>query len=60
TWRLIELLNITHCPASILVESDLTARYLMRNANYNQFLQSLLNNVEANHEAPKFSESLIL
>ncbi|CAG8828002.1 12240_t:CDS:2, partial [Gigaspora margarita] len=60
TWRLIELLNITHCPASILVELGLTARYLMRNANYDQFLQSLLNNVEANHEAPKFSESLIL
>ncbi|CAG8813119.1 13197_t:CDS:2, partial [Gigaspora margarita] len=60
TWRLIELLNITHCPVSILIESDLTVRYLMRNANYDQFLQSLLNNVEINHEAPKFSESLIL
>ncbi|CAG8828051.1 5224_t:CDS:1, partial [Dentiscutata erythropus] len=60
TWRLIELLNITHCPASILVESGLTARYLMRNTNYNQFLKSLLNNVEANHKAPKFSKSLML
>ncbi|CAG8791457.1 12036_t:CDS:2, partial [Dentiscutata erythropus] len=60
TWRLIELLNITHCPASILVESGLTARYLMRETNYDQFLKSLLNNVEANHEAPKFGESLIL
>ncbi|CAG8493516.1 3880_t:CDS:10 [Gigaspora margarita] len=60
TWRLIELLNITHCPASILVESGLTARYLMRDAKYDQFLQSLLNNVEAYYEAPKFNESLIL
>ncbi|CAG8613943.1 9649_t:CDS:10 [Dentiscutata erythropus] len=60
TWRLIELLNITHCPASILVESGLTARYLMRDANYNQFLKSLLNNVEVNHEAPRFSKSLML
>ncbi|CAG8784535.1 46019_t:CDS:1, partial [Gigaspora margarita] len=45
---------------SILVESGLTARYLMRDAKYDQFLQSLLNNVEANHEAPRFNESLIL
>ncbi|CAG8496197.1 13958_t:CDS:2 [Gigaspora margarita] len=59
-WRLIELLNIIHCLASILVESGLTMRYLMRETNYVQFLKSFLNNVEANHEAPKFGESLIL
>ncbi|CAG8809891.1 13130_t:CDS:2, partial [Gigaspora margarita] len=59
-WRLIELLNITHCLASILIESGLTARYLMRETNYDQFLKSLLNNVEANHEALKFDKSLIL
>ncbi|CAG8826701.1 12243_t:CDS:2, partial [Dentiscutata erythropus] len=58
--RLIELLNITYCPASILVESGLTVRYLMKETNYDQFLKSLLNNVEANHEAPRFSKSLIL
>ncbi|KAF0527635.1 hypothetical protein F8M41_013527 [Gigaspora margarita] len=39
TWRLIELLNITHCPSSILVESGLTARFLMRDTNYDQFLK---------------------
>ncbi|CAG8829896.1 31077_t:CDS:2, partial [Gigaspora margarita] len=60
TWRLIELLNITHCPVSILVESGLTTRFLMRDTNYDQFLKSLLNNVEANHKAPKFSNSLML
>ncbi|CAG8660607.1 25892_t:CDS:2 [Gigaspora margarita] len=52
TWKLIELLNITYCLASILVESGLTARYLMRETNYDQFLKSLLNNIEANHKAP--------
>ncbi|CAG8794729.1 7091_t:CDS:1, partial [Cetraspora pellucida] len=61
TWRLIELLNLTHCHASILIKSGLTASYLMREENekYNQFLKNLLNDNQASHETPKFDESLM-
>ncbi|CAG8458548.1 30969_t:CDS:2 [Gigaspora margarita] len=61
TWRLIELLHLTRCPATILVKAGLTTKYLMResNNNYDRFLKSLLNDNEANHESPTFDESLM-
>ncbi|CAG8694682.1 12086_t:CDS:2 [Gigaspora rosea] len=61
TWRLIELLNITHCPASILIESGITVRYLMisENEKYDQFLKNLLDDTVTRHETPIFDESLI-
>ncbi|CAG8791926.1 13307_t:CDS:1, partial [Cetraspora pellucida] len=46
---------------SILIESGITARYLMisENEKYDQFLKNLLDDTETNHKTPIFDESLI-
>ncbi|CAG8605005.1 11977_t:CDS:2, partial [Dentiscutata heterogama] len=59
TWRLIEFLHITQCPAMILVKSGLTTNYFMSTTNkkYDKFLQSLLKDKQVVHQTPKFDET---
>ncbi|CAG8827176.1 13753_t:CDS:1, partial [Gigaspora margarita] len=61
TWRLIELLNLTQCPALILVKSGVNPSFLKKASNddYDQFLKKLLNDEEAYHKTPKFENSLM-
>ncbi|CAG8806764.1 25964_t:CDS:2, partial [Dentiscutata erythropus] len=60
-WRLIELLHITACPATIFIKAGLSANYLMSASNnkYDKFLQSLLNNDQVYHQTPKFNALVI-
>ncbi|CAG8666299.1 12587_t:CDS:2, partial [Dentiscutata heterogama] len=61
TWRLLEFLHVTQCPAMILVKSGLTANYFMStiNGEYDKFLQSLLKDKQVVHQPPKFDASVI-
>ncbi|CAG8735402.1 8109_t:CDS:2, partial [Racocetra fulgida] len=49
TWRLIELFNLTCCPANIMVGAGITAKFLMNSTveNYDLFLKSLLDDNDA-------------
>ncbi|CAG8674666.1 5897_t:CDS:10, partial [Cetraspora pellucida] len=61
TWRLIELFNLTRCPANIMVEAGIIAKFLMNSTveNYDLFLKSLLDDNDASHQSPKFNSSVI-
>ncbi|CAG8762437.1 6986_t:CDS:2, partial [Gigaspora margarita] len=60
-WRLVELLNLTFCPAITLVEAGITAKFLMRSTvkEYDCFLKSLLNDNYASHQSPEFDFTII-
>ncbi|CAG8471626.1 1532_t:CDS:2 [Gigaspora margarita] len=60
-WCLIELLNLTRCPANILVEAGITAKFLMRSTveEYDCFLKSLLNDNDASYQSPEFDSTII-
>ncbi|CAG8466760.1 10304_t:CDS:2 [Racocetra persica] len=61
TWRLIELLHVTQCPAKILIKSGLTANFLMSSTyvDYNNFFKNLLNNENIFYKKPIFEVSVI-